>query len=134
MKILLDTHMLLWALTADRRLAQQARAMIETERNDVYYSIVSLWEVELKHLLHPAQMPLDGRAAASYAKSSGFLSLSIKEDHIFALHTLCRTEGTRPHKDPFDRLLICQAKAENMRFVTHDTLLSGYNERCIFIV
>lgn len=55
MKILLDTHMLLWALTDDPKLPQKAREIIEQDENDIYYSMISLWEIELKHLLHPCK-------------------------------------------------------------------------------
>lgn len=56
MKLLIDTHILLWALLDDDRLPQKARELLTPTENDVYYSIISLWEIELKHLLHPTQM------------------------------------------------------------------------------
>ena len=53
MRILLDTHILLWTLSNDRRLPEKARKLIENEENEIYYSIISLWEVEIKRLIHP---------------------------------------------------------------------------------
>ncbi|MGL6199624.1 MAG: PIN domain-containing protein [Lachnospiraceae bacterium] len=58
MKVLLDTHILLWAISDDARLTEKARKLIENEDNEIYYSIVSLWEVEIRHLLHPDAMPV----------------------------------------------------------------------------
>lgn len=58
MKILLDTHILLWAISNDSKLPEMARKLIENEENEIYYSIVSLWEVELKRLAHPDAMPV----------------------------------------------------------------------------
>lgn len=134
MKILLDTHILLWTLSDDARLSDKARKLIENEENDIYYSIVSLWEVEIKHLLHPDVMTISAEELTKYCEQSGFQELLIREKHIFALAGLKREEGTPPHKDPFDRMLICQADTENMIFVTHDSLIPGYNEPCIVAV
>ena len=111
MKLLIDTHILLWALLDDDRLPQKARELLTHTENDVYYSIISLWEIELKHLLRP-----------------------LHSRHIFALSSLYRPDTAKPHKDPFDRLLICQAKCENMVFLTHDALLADYNEPCVRLV
>ena len=58
MKILLDTHILLWTISNDIKLPEKARKLIEKEENEIYYSIVSLWEVELKRLAHPDAMPV----------------------------------------------------------------------------
>ena len=131
MKILLDTHILLWTITNDFKLSQQARKLIENPANEIYYSIISVWEVQLKHLVHPEAMPVDGAIFANYCKASGFLSLPVREQHIFSLSKLKRDATAPPHKDPFDKLLICQALEENMLFITHDSLLTGYGLPCI---
>ncbi len=134
MKLLIDTHILLWALLDDDRLLQKARELLTHTENDVYYSIISLWEIELKHLLHPTQMPINAQAIDAYAQKAGFQSFPLHDRHIFALSSLYRSDTAKPHKDPFDRLLICQAKCENMVFLTHDTLLADYNEPCVCLV
>lgn len=126
MRILLDTHILLWALTNDRRLSDKARRLIIDEENDVYYSILSLWEVELKHLAHPDDLKISSRELAGYCEQSGYRKLQLQNHHIFALGDLRRKPDAPVHKDPFDKLLICQASAEGMTFVTHDILISGY--------
>jgi len=134
MKILLDTHILLWVLSNDVRLPEKARKLIENEENEIYYSIISLWEVEIKHLLHPDAMTISAEELTQYCEQSGFQKLLIRERHIYALEGLKREEDAPPHKDPFDRMLICQAVTENMIFVTHDSLIPGYNEPCILAV
>lgn len=134
MKILLDTHILLWTISNDARLSEKARIMIENPENDIYYSIASLWEVELKRIAHPDLMPICAKELAEYCDQSGFSKLSIKENHIYTLSDLRRDENAPPHKDPFDRMLICQASIENMLFLTHDSLLSAYNKPCVLIV
>ncbi len=134
MKILLDTHILLWAISNDARLPEKARKLIENEENEIYYSIVSLWEVEIKRLAHPDAMPVSARQLAGYCEQSDFQRLLVREKHIFALEGLKREENALPHKDPFDRMLVCQASTENMMFVTHDSLIPGYVEPCILAV
>ena len=134
MKILLDTHILLWAISNDARLPEKARKLIENEENDIYYSIVSLWEVEIKHIAHPEAMPVSAEELAEYCEQSGFQRTLIREKHIFAMSGLKREESAPQHKDPFDRMLIGQAITENMMFVTHDSLIPGYDEPYISFV
>ena len=131
MKILLDTHVLLWTLTDDAKLSSKARELIELPENDIYYSILSLWELKLKHMLHPDLMPVGPEEVSEYCHISGILELNIRKEHIFRLSELKRTESLPPHKDPFDRLLICQAATENMLFLTHDSRFLDYDEPCI---
>lgn len=134
MKILLDTHILLWAVSNDVRLPEKARRLIENTDNDIYYSMISLWEVEIKYLAHPDAMPVSAKELSEYCVQSGYQKMPVKESHIFAIADLERIEDAPVHKDPFDRLLICQASVENMIFVTHDSLMAGYKEPCIFVV
>ena len=134
MNILLDTHILLWALSNDGRLSKKARELIENTENRIFYSLVSLWEVELKRLAHPDAMPICAKELSQYCEQSGYQKLSIKESHIFAMSTLKRKENALPHKDPFDRMLICQASVEHMMFITHDSLIPDYDEPCILAV
>ena len=134
MKILLDTHILLWALSNDERLPGKARSLIENEENEIHYSMISLWEVEIKRLAHPDAMPVSAEELFHYCKQSGYQKTDIKEEHVFAMKKLRRKENAPPHKDPFDRMLICQAIVENMTFVTHDSLIPYYEEPCILAV
>lgn len=134
MRLLLDTHILLWALSNDARLPGRARKLLENEENSIYYSIVSIWEVQMKRLAHPDRIDFTGEQVAEYCKSSGFYVVPVREKHIFYLKELRRPFAAPPHKDPFDKIMICQAAVENMLFLTHDHLLPDYNEPCIYAV
>lgn len=134
MNLLLDTHILIWALCDDVRLSEKARDLILDADNVIYYSPVSVWEVSLKHALHPDNVSFTSREMARFAQEAGFLSLAMRERHVFAAETLVRKKNAPEHHDPFDRLLVGQAKAENMSFLTHDALLPDYEERCIIPV
>lgn len=83
MRILLDTHILLWALSNDDKLPEKARELIIDEENEIYYSVISLWEVEIKHLAHPDIMPVSAEEIFGYCKQSGYNQIIIKENHIF---------------------------------------------------
>lgn len=131
MNLLLDTHILLWALTDDPKLPSDARKMIATEENEIYFSIISEWEVEIKHILHPGEMTIGGGKLAYYCRESGYRILALREKDILLLSTLHRSADAPRHKDPFDKMLICQAKSNDMVLVTHDHLFRDYHESCI---
>ena len=122
MKYLLDTHIILWALSGSKKLSPKVRKLISDEGNDIYISIVSPWEVEIKHDRFPEKMPLDSDELLSYCSMAGFKRLSIRPGHISLLKDL--DQGI--HADPFDRILICQAKAEDMILITHDDKIAQY--------
>ncbi len=134
MNLLLDTHILIWALVDDLRLSKKAREIISDQENTIYYSTVSVWEVSIKHTLHPDNVEFTGKDLSEFCKEAGFLPLEMKEKHVHALETIVREEGAPPHHDPFDRMLVAQAKAENMFFITHDLLIPFYREKCIIPV
>ena len=134
MKLLLDTHILLWALTDDERLSPKARLLIEDEGNDIYYSVVSPWEIELKHLRHPDQMRLTGEDLDFFGEDAGYLRLPIQIHHISALRNLRREEGSPKHQDPFDRMLIAQAASSSMFLLTHDERILQYTDPHIISV
>ena len=134
MNILLDTHILLWTIIDDQKLSDIARDFILDAENIIYYSTASIWEITIKHMNHPDRMIISGNELSQLAKAAGYMPLPILEKHVFLLETLKRAEEAPPHNDPFDRILIAQAKAENMLFLTHDTLISYYNEKCIVVV
>ena len=125
MKLLLDTHILLWAMTDDEKLPEKARALIENVENEIYFSIISLWEIQIKHILHPQQME-QAKIVSQYCRESGFKMLSLSERAVDKLPDLKRPDSAPRHKDPFDKILICQAIAEEMIFLTHDSLISDY--------
>lgn len=134
MKLLLDTHIALWAIADSKKLSVEVTKMLETMENEVYYSIASVWEIAIKHKLHPEKMPISAQQFVELCESIGFILLPITVEQIYLLSTLKRSENAPSHNDPFDRLMIVQAKQEKMKFITHDTLLPWYNEPCIYSV
>ena len=130
MKILLDTHVLLWAITGSRRLSAKAARIINNPDNTIYISIISPWEVEIKHNKYPDKLPVGSADLLKYCKLAGYSNLSVRPSHIEYLSHLDR--GV--HADPFDRMLICQAKAEGMLLLTCDAKIGNYNEDCVRMV
>lgn len=133
MSLLLDTHILLWYASNDGQLSKKARDLI-ADSGSAYCSIVSAWEVAIKHNLNPARMPLSGKQFFECIRRFGCGLLALKEEHVQMLETLRLARGAKEHHDPFDRMLICQAKAEGMTLLTHDALLQGYGESCVLRV
>ena len=134
MNLLLDTHIALWALADDKRLSERARLLVENEGNRVFCSVISAWEVSIKHALHPERMLVGGGEFMGLCDTAGFDELPVAGRHVRALETLQRTKGAPAHKDPFDRMLIAQAKADGLLLLTHDSLIDGYDEPCVLLV
>lgn len=134
MKLLLDTHILLWTLLDDAKLSIKARELILNDKNEIFVSVLSLWEIEMKRLLHPDKLPFTSDIIKSYCDKSAFSYLPLIKNHISYLKKLNKYGAASIHKDPFDRMLICQAVSENMLFLTHDKLIAKYNIPCICIV
>ena len=134
MKILLDTHIALWTIADSRKLSSKTFDLISSKSNEIFYSIVSVWEIAIKHHLKPEFMPMSEESFVSYCESLGYLQLSLKNEHIFNLKSLTKKSDEVKHNDPFDRLILSQAKSENLILITHDSLLADYNESCIMLV
>ncbi len=118
MNLLLDTHVLLWALEGNPRLGAEARRMVVDGRNRVYVSAVSVWEIAIKRSLGKITVP---DTLLKTITSSGFSALPITLEHADAVSHLPLW-----HQDPFDRLLIAQAQQEQMTLVTHDAAMLRY--------
>ena len=121
MNLLLDTHIALWALTDDPKLPDTARSLINDEGNRVFTSVATMWEIAIKHALKPDRMPLSGIEYLHFCEQAGYESLPIRESHVIALESLPAI-----HSDPFDRILVSQARAESLVFLTHDATLADY--------
>lgn len=134
MKLLLDTHILIWALNGDAQLSDQAKKLIMDPDNTIYYSTVSIWEIAIKHAIHPDNVEFSGNDLSGFCEEAGFIVLDIGLKHVFAMETLTRPESAPRHGDPFDRMLVGQAKAEGMTLLTHDALIPYYEESCIIAV
>ncbi len=123
MNLLLDTHVALWAITDDRRLSTMARDLMAASRAVVWVSAVSVWEVAIKHALGRGDMPVSAEDAVRYFLQSGFRFLSIEAEHAQAVERL------EPiHADPFDRLLVAQARVEPMRLLSADATVARYGD------
>lgn len=118
MNLLLDTHALLWWLADDAGLSHEARASIGDPQHTVYVSAVTAWEISIKRALGKLDAPSDLGAAVS---ASGFQELPISIAHALAAGQLPNN-----HSDPFDRMLVAQAKLENLTLVTRDDRIASY--------
>jgi PIN domain nuclease of toxin-antitoxin system len=118
MRLLLDTHVFLWAVTSSRQLKANARAYLASAQA-VYVSAASIWEIALKSRL--GKIEGDPEALAMAIQASGFQELPISAAHAAAVAKL-----PLHHADPFDRLLLAQAFAEPLRLVTADRTLAAY--------
>ena len=134
MNILLDTHIAIWALNDDPKLSAKARELILEPGNTIYYSAVSVWEVLLKHARRPLNITFDETDFSEGCQEAGYIPLALADKHILAVRALSRIPGSKEHSDPFDRLLLAQAKVEDMLFLTHDELIPGYGEKCVILV
>jgi PIN domain nuclease of toxin-antitoxin system len=119
MRLLLDTHALVWWLSDDDRIGPRARMLIAEPANDVLVSVVSIWEILVKARL--GKLEADLREIAGACDRQGFLSLAIAPEHLKRLSTLPVF-----HRDPFDHLLIAQAITEDATFLTENRNASRY--------
>lgn len=123
MKVLLDTHILLWALADSPMLSAKARSIVGDESNECFYSPVSLTEISIKHRLHPKNMVLSASEARAAFLTAGFRELPFLSRHA------ARMDSLPPHHaDPFDRMLIAQAAEEEMKLVSHDDMVALYGD------
>jgi PIN domain nuclease of toxin-antitoxin system len=122
-KLLLDTHLLLWAAGVPEKLPAAARAQIEDASNDLLFSAASLWEVAIKRGLGRADFQVDVRQLRRGLLDNGYFELPVLSGHAVAVDTLPML-----HRDPFDRILIAQAMVEGVGFLTVDRMLAGYGE------
>ena len=121
MKLLLDTHLLLWAAGEPRRLSKRARTLIDNPDNELLFSAASLWEVAIKRGLGRQDFKVDARLLRRGLLDNGYSELPIISDHVVA------TESLPPiHKDPFDRVLVAQATIEGVTLLTIDSLVAQY--------
>lgn len=123
MRILLDTHILLWAVTEDAVLGAPASQMLLDPNHQIYVSAASIWEVAIKHRKSPKIMPIAPNVLIDACVESGFRWLDVS-----VYHARASAELPLLHSDPFDRLLIAQAMQEPMRLLTRDQQLAAYSE------
>jgi PIN domain nuclease of toxin-antitoxin system len=117
-RLLVDSHVLLWWLQADQRLAATAAEAMEDGDNTLYLSVASVWELSIKQSIGKLRVDVDLR---SHAREQGFTELPVTGAHATAIRDL-----PFHHKDPFDRMLVAQAAVEGLTLVTADDALAAY--------
>lgn len=128
MRLLLDTHALLWWQTDDSRLSARARAAIADEANEVFVSAASAWEIATKSRIGKLDdIPQAGARFDELVRADGFRHLAV--DHRHAL----RAGGyPQEHRDPFDRMLAAQSELESLALVTVDPAFVGFGSRTLW--
>ena len=134
MKILLDTHILIWLHSNDKRLSEKAKKILLDPHNTIYYSTINIWEIQTKNLKSPKFFPYNAKYILDLCQKANLKCVPVLPYHALALKSLSYSANAPKHKDPFDKMLICQAKTENMLLMTHDSLIPNYNESCILSV
>ena len=126
MRLLLDTHIALWEITDDSRLRAGVRRRLRDEANVIFVSVISLWEIAIKYARprgRPDDMPISSQDALKYFVDAGYQILDVSAPHALAVEALPIL-----HRDPFDRMLVAQARAEPMRLLTADAAVAAYGE------
>ena len=122
MRLLLDTHVALWAVTDHPKLSNKARELIEDLDNEVIVSAASVWEIAIKHALGRGDMPVSAEAAVRAFVESGYTLLDVTAQHAAHVDRLPPL-----HQDPFDRILAAQALVEPLKLLTRDATLVRYS-------
>lgn len=121
MRLLLDTHAIIWHIEQNPTLSGKASAAIKNPDNEIFVSTVSLWELSIKVSLGKLKLPTPVRAIAVELRNSGAAFLQISEEHALATESL-----PWHHRDPFDRMLIAQSRQEGLTLVTRDGIFAEY--------
>jgi PIN domain nuclease of toxin-antitoxin system len=109
-------------------LSPKARELIAAQRNLIWVSAVSIWEIAIKHSLGRGDMPISGLEALKYFRQSGYRMLPVSPEHAAAIEVL-----PAHHQDPFDRLLVAQSMTEPLRLLTHDATVARYSDTVILV-
>lgn len=121
MKLLLDTHLLLWAAGEPDKLSDEALRLIEASENELFFSAASLWEIAIKSSLGRSDFVVDARVLRRGLLDNGYSELPVVSEHAVAIIGLPAI-----HKDPFDRMLIAQAMIEGITLLTADEIIAQY--------
>ena len=122
MKLLLDTHTIIWALQDSPKLPSNIIDMLCDEKNEIYVSVASLWEISIKNKKNPEKIPFSAIEIRDYCQRAGYIFLSISVDSI---STFDNTDFTN-NNDPFDQLLVSQSITNNMKFITHNKKIVSF--------
>lgn len=133
MKYLLDTHVIMWALVNDKRIDENIKKLILDQNNQIYYSTISPWEIEIKHQKIKS-FTLTGKQFCSLCDQNDILNLPIKNNHVIKLKDIINNNKNSDHKNPFDKMLLAQSVEENMLLITHDKKLLDYDTNNVIII
>lgn len=123
MNLLLDTHLLLWAASEPKRLSAKARMLLLDPANHLIFSSASLWEISIKNGLDRSDFNVDPRRLWRMLLVNGYRELPVTGEHTVAV-----SELPSLHKDPFDRILVTQARVEGLTLLTVDKLVAKYGD------
>ena len=122
MRVLLDTHLLVWGFAYPQKLSTVAQDVIKSRENEILYSVVSIWEIRIKAALRRPDFPSDPANVLNEARRLGYRELPITAELAISASQL-----PLYHRDPFDRMLVAQALSQSARLMTADRLLSQYS-------
>lgn len=128
MKLLLDTHIVLWAAGQPEKLSESARTLLTTPENALFFSAASIWEIVIKRGLGREDFKVDPRRLRNMLILHGYTELPVTAEHALTVETLPVL-----HKDPFDRLLLAQARMEGMQLLTVDASVIQYEESVLAV-
>lgn len=121
MKLLLDSHLLLWAAGKPDKLSEEALRLLEAPENELFFSAASLWEISIKSSLGRSDFSVDARVLRRGLLDNGYSELPVVSEHAVAIIGLPAI-----HRDPFDRMLIAQAVVEGITLLTADAIVAQY--------
>jgi PIN domain nuclease of toxin-antitoxin system len=121
MKLLLDTHLLLWSISDSSRLSRLAHTLIGDTENEAHFSVVSLWEIVIKTSRGKWDFKVDAAKVRRNLLNNGYVEMPIVSSHVIMVSTLPAL-----HRDPFDRLLVAQARVEGITLLTADSKIAQY--------
>jgi PIN domain nuclease of toxin-antitoxin system len=122
MKLLLDTHLLLWASGRPEKLSRTARKLLDDPDSELLFSAASLWEIAIKNTLGRSDLKVEPRVLRRSLLDNGYTELPVTSEHAVSIDTLPPI-----HRDPFDRLLVAQALSEGVTLLTTDAQLARYS-------
>jgi len=123
LNLLLDTHLLLWAASEPQRLTAKARTLLLDPANHLLFSAASLWEISIKNGLERTDFNVDPRRLWRMLVINGYRELPVTSEHTVAVNDLPHL-----HKDPFDRILVAQARVEGLTLLTADKMVAKYGD------
>lgn len=123
MNYLLDTHVLLWALNNSNNLPENIKEILSNENNNIFVSVASLWEAEIKHLKYPESFDDTSFMLETSLMFTDYNLINIEADDVNSLYSVV---DNKVHNDPFDHILLATAKNRGLTLITHDKKMSEY--------